>query len=87
MKSCFSFSSFVLCGCALAFGASGGELWRLGEHDGSWREFRKYYAWEYGREPWVAESPDMDFATHTWTYHVPGPGLQKREASCISVGA
>lgn len=78
MKSCFSFSSFVLCGCALAFGASGGELWRLGEHDGSWREFRKYYAWEYGREPWVAESPDMDFATHTWTYHVPGPGLQKR---------
>lgn len=58
--------------------APAGELWRLGEPDGSWREFRSYHAWEYGREPWVAASPDMDFATHTWTYRVPGPGLQKR---------
>ena len=64
-----------LCG---ASGSKPRELWRLGEHDGSWREFRSYYAWEYGREPWVAASPDMDFATHTWTYRVPGPGLQKR---------
>ena len=61
-----------LCG---ASGSKTGELWRLGEHDGLWREFRSYYAWEYGREPWVAASPDMDFATHTWTYRVPGPGL------------
>lgn len=64
--------------CALAVSAAAaGELWRLGELDGSWRGFRTYYAWEYGREPWVAASSDMDFATHTWTYRVPGPGLQK----------
>ena len=63
---------------ALSSSASAGEIWRLGEHDGSWHEFRKYYAWEYGREPWVAKSPDMDFVTHTWTYRVPGPGLQKK---------
>ena len=71
-------TAVALCGCVLMFGVSGGELWRLGEHDGSWHEFHSYYAWEYGHEPWVAESPDMDFATHTWTYRVPGPGLQKR---------
>jgi len=52
-------------------------LWRLGETDGSWREFRPYHAWEYGRERWVAQSEDMDFATHVWTYRVPGPGVQK----------
>ncbi|MBQ0032062.1 MAG: hypothetical protein KBT68_04590, partial [bacterium] len=62
----------------LALGSAAGELWRLGAYDGSWGEFRAYKAWEYGSEPWVAESSDMDFATHTWTYRVPGPGLQRK---------
>ena len=56
----------------------GGEVWRLGEFDGAWKEFRRYYAWEYGREPWVAKSESMDAKAHCWTYKVPGPGVQNR---------
>jgi len=70
--------TLLLGGVPIVFAQTADEIWRLGEHDGSWREFRKYYAWEYGREGWVAQSRDMDFVTHTWTYRVPGPGVQKR---------
>ncbi len=61
-----------------AAGAAGGEVWRLGEHDGTCKEFRRYHAWEYGSEPWVAKSGAMDPKTHCWTYKVPGPGRHAR---------
>ena len=59
----------------VAAGASGGEVWRLGECDGSWKEFRHYHAWEYGSEKWVATSPEMDTATRTWCHRIPGRGF------------
>lgn len=67
----FTAAAFALFLALSAASARGGEIWRLGKADGSPDGFLPYRAWEYGSAPDVANSPEMDAATHTWRFAVP----------------
>ena len=70
----FTAAAFALFLAVSAASARGGEIWRLGKADGSPDGFLPYRAWEYGSAPNVANSPEMDAATHTWRFAVPATG-------------